>query len=385
MGNHPPFENNRKFLITERSLNYILRPVHVRTASYPYTYSVRNLDEMVSVTVDRAWTPHNHLVLDFIGNKLYSKAYRHINKRRNDWENVRSRQFLMNAEKILRYSDRGNLIKDHLRPLLPKYKKFCHLTESCSELEKLNHRQKLSEEDVEKFNKMDLEKSMLQRELQIYLVELDSVRDLVFENALGSVEMKFEISEVLQHYDSFFRKRRREYFKDLLIKTSEVRFSLIYPIRVPIIQNEVKNGEPQPVIKDVDLRKIKIENDKFFNIEFEKDTITILFNTFLGLAYVHNLLTLNTDWFEKEFMNIDGYASAIYRRFFVIRPGNNCDRISIKEVVEYFNFMKNSHYPAIIERAFEDIKIAGLIRDYRIVRSGGKFSKGHIEIEKSSK
>ena len=39
-------------------------------------------------------------------------------------------------------------------------------------------------------------------------------------------------------------------------------------------------------------------------------------------------------------------------------------------------------YPAIIERAFEDIKNTGLILDYKVVANGGKFSKGYIEVEK---
>jgi hypothetical protein len=93
-------------------------------------------------------------------------------------------------------------------------------------------------------------------------------------------------------------------------------------------------------------------------------------------------LTLNTDWFEEEFLNLNGYAAAIYRHFFVTGFGNKIDHLPIKDLVDYFGFMKNSHYPAFIERAFEDIKNAGLIRDYNVVVNGGKFSKGYIEVEK---
>ena len=69
-------------------------------------------------------------------------------------------------------------------------------------------------------------------------------------------------------------------------------------------------------------------------------------------------------------------------RFFVTRSGNKFDQLPIKELVDYFSFLKNSHYPAIIERGFEDIKNAGLIRDYKVFVNGGKFSKGYIEVEK---
>ena len=94
MSKHHSYENNSKFLITERSLNYILRPVQVRSQNYPYTYSVENLDEPVSVTVDKAWTPYNHLVLDFIGHELFTKAYKHINENRNNWKNEGSQGFI---------------------------------------------------------------------------------------------------------------------------------------------------------------------------------------------------------------------------------------------------------------------------------------------------
>ncbi len=84
-------------------------------------------------------------------------------------------------------------------------------------------------------------------------------------------------------------------------------------------------------------------------------------------------------------MKLDGYASAIYRRFFVTRAGNKFDQLTIKEMVDYFGFLKNSHYPKVIEKAFEDIKSAGLIHDYKVIVNGGKFSKGVIEVVKSSK
>jgi hypothetical protein len=69
----------------------------------------------------------------------------------------------------------------------------------------------------------------------------------------------------------------------------------------------------------------------------------------------------------------------------VTRAGNKFDQLPIKDLVDYFGFLKNSHYPAVIEKAFEDIKHAGLIHAYKVVVNGGKFSKGYIEVVKSSK
>jgi hypothetical protein len=202
---------------------------------------------------------------------------------------------------------------------------------------------------------------------------LIEVRDLIFEEAIGSAQVSFKISTLLDRYDKFFEKRRKEYFKKLLKKTA------------PVIENKVINGEQQTIIKGVTLRKIKIENDRCFNVEIDGNNVRVIFNTFFGRAYVHNVLTLNTDWFEEGFLNLDGYAAAIYRRFFVTGSGNKFDQLAIKDLVDYFGFMKNSYYPAVVEKAFGDIKNAGLIRDYKVVVNGGKFSKGYIEIEKSSK
>jgi hypothetical protein len=82
---------------------------------------------------------------------------------------------------------------------------------------------------------------------------------------------------------------------------------------------------------------------------------------------------------------LDGYASAIYRHFFVTRSGNKVDKIPIKHNVEILDWSKSSRYPEVIKKAFEDIKAAGLIANYKLKNNGGKFSKGYIEVEKSSK
>jgi hypothetical protein len=269
--------------------------------------------------------------------------------------------------------------------LIPKYKKYDQIVESCAELEKLHSQNQLTEEKVDILKKLYQEKNELQQDLQFYLNDLNKVRDLIFGEAIGSAEVKCKISKLLDRYNKFFKKRRKEYIKKLLIKTSQVKFTLDYPIRVPVIQNINKNGEQQSIIKSVDLKTIKVENDKCFNVEIDGDNVRVIFNTFLGRAYVHNILTLNTDWFEEDYLKLDGYAAAIYRRFFVIRSGNKFDQLPIKDLVGYFGFLKNSHYPAVIETAFENIKNAGLIEDYKVVVNGGKFSKGYIEVVKSSK
>jgi hypothetical protein len=164
-----------------------------------------------------------------------------------------------------------------------------------------------------------------------------------------------------------------------------VKFSLEYPLRIPVLKTVNNNGKATQVVAKVDLQNVKVQNDRLFSVEFDGKTIWIIYNTFLGNLYFHNMMTLNTDWFEENYLKLDGFASAIYRRFFVTRFGNNFEQIEIKELVDYFDLLKSSRYPGVIERAFEDIKNAGLISEYKINANGGKFSKGVIEVVKSSK
>ena len=386
MSKHQPYKNNNKFLITERSFNYIMRPVQVRKENYPYTYRIKNMDEEISVTVDRAWTPYNHLILDIIGHELFAKAYKHVEKRRTSWKNEGSLGLLMEADKLLRYADRENIIDNELKPYIPKYKRYVHLEKLCNEWNALYNQNKLPDDKVELLKKHILEKEELSEELKYYLHDLNDVRDLIFGAAIRSTNIEFTIDKVLDRYNKFFKKRRKEYVKGLIKRTSEVRFTFEYAIRVPAeIKQVERNGEEQSIIKKVGPKIIKIENDKCFNVEFDGGDVRVIFNTFLGSAYLHNILTLNTDWFEENFLELDGFALAIYRRFFVIRSGNKFDQLPIKDLVQYFDFLKNSSYPQVITKAFEDIKNAGLIHNYRFVANGGKFSKGYIEVVKSSK
>ena len=76
---------------------------------------------------------------------------------------------------------------------------------------------------------------------------------------------------------------------------------------------------------------------------------------------------------------------SISKCFFATRSGNKVDTLPIKQIVDYFDWSKSSRYPEVIKSAFEDIKAAGLIAGYKLNNIRGKFSKGYIEVEKSSK
>ena len=127
MGKHQPYKNIDKFLIAERSLNYILRPVQVNKDKYPYTYKVENLGSKVAVTVDRAWTYANHLILDFIGHELYEKCYAKVNEKRTTWKNEGSINLLMKVNDLIRYADKDKIIPDELKSCIPQYERYTYL------------------------------------------------------------------------------------------------------------------------------------------------------------------------------------------------------------------------------------------------------------------
>jgi hypothetical protein len=340
------------------------------------------MNETVAVTVDRAWTANNHLILDFIGHELHAMAYKDIEKQRRSWKNEVSRHQLMNMGSLLRYADRENIISQEIKDSIPKYKRYVYLKDLCDEWSKLAHENKLEKDKSELFEKHLQEGRKLYQELQFILDDFYEVQDLISGDAIHSAQIEFKIDNILDRYKTFFQKRRREYLKDLIRRTSKIRFTLDYQLRIPLTQYKEKNGEPYSIIVKVDLKKVKVENDNIFNVEINGNVIKVIFDTFFGNLYFHNILTLNTDWFEENFLELDGFASAIYRRFFVTRSGNKFDQLPIKDLVQYFDFLKNSNYPKVIASAFEDIKKAGLIHDYRFFVNGGKFSKGYIEVFK---
>jgi hypothetical protein len=385
MSNYPPEKNKNKFLITERSCNYILRPVQARKENYPYTYRIANMGQEISVTVDGAWTSQNHLVLDLIGHELYQIGFQHIDEKRNTWKNNGSQKVLMNADNLIRYSKREEIIQDDLKVLIEDYKRYDDLENITSEWSGLQRKNELANDKVKLLDEYIKEKNILDEKLYYHHPELNKVRDLIYAEAIKTYRIEIKFSKIFDRYLSFFQKRRKEYFKDLIEKTSEVKFSLEYPLRIPVLKTVNNNGNAIQVIAKVDLQNVKVENDRLFSVEFDGKTIWIIYNTFFGNLYFHNMMTLNTDWFEENYLKLDGFASSIYRRFFVTRSGNKFEQIEIKALVDYFDLLNNSRYPGVIERAFEDIQNAGLISEYKINANGGKFSKGVIEVVKSSK
>ena len=356
MSRYNPYKNIDKFLITERSLNHILRPVQVRKENYPYTYTIENMGNKVEITVDRVWTSSNHVVLDFIGRELFEREYKDV-KKRNTWKNDLSQSLLYNFNKLIDLKNWA--VPPYLSP-------YISIFEELQKIKALNNQQRITE-----------------LEDQIGIQNLHDLEDLA--RRWSSVKLyivEFNRHQFIERYKIFFKGRRAENLNELIKRTAAVTFSLEYPIRTPVIKEYDNKGKTSSKIVETRLENLKIENNKIFNYKIENDTIKIAFNTFLGRAYAHNLLTLNTDWFEEDFLKLDGYASAIYRHFFVIKSGNKVDQLPVKNIVDYFDMLKNPKYPEVIKKAFEDIKNAGLIADYKLNINGGKFSKGWVEVKK---
>jgi hypothetical protein len=150
-----------------------------------------------------------------------------------------------------------------------------------------------------------------------------------------------------------------------------------------VIETYHNKGESHTKITGRYLEIVKVENCRLFNFKIKNGILEVNFNTFFGKLYTHNLMTLNTDWFDEDYLKLDGYASAIFRRFFSNRK--KVDEIKLRDIVEYFGFANNCRYPEIVKQAFKNIKNEGLIDDYDFVVNGRKFSKGYVEIKMSSK
>jgi len=388
MSKHQPYKDINKFLITERSLDYILRPVRVRKENYPHTYISENLGEEISVTVDRAWTFANHMVLDFIGHELYEQEYKKVVEKRNTWRNEFSESLLHNAYKLTDYS--AHQIPEELKQYYEKFVEYKKCSQVSAELASLLFQNEFNDDHKSRadckisYQEAESRKNEIREELGIGLInQLESIC-LQINKSIKVFYVEFKLSKLIKRYDYFLEKRRKEYLLKLIKKTSDVRFTFEYPLKVPVTQEKISQQKTTLKIVTTQLEKVTVKNDNIFNCKIQNDKIMVAFNTFLGAVYAHNLLTLNTDWFEEEYLKLNNIASAIYRRFFVTRSGNKAERLDIKDLVKHFNLMTNSRYPQIINNAFEDIKNAGLIYDYKVNLNGGKFSKGYIEVAKSS-
>jgi len=375
--------NRNKILITERSLNYILRPVQARRCNFPYTYHVENLNQKVSVTVDRPWTYANHLLLDFIGHELFERLYKNIVEKRNTWKNEFSQSLLMSMDKLFEQKDA--IITDDLKPYLQKYEEYIQAKEKEKELTELvytsNADQDNELENIEE--KIDLLSSEIGYER---IQKFDDIRKKLSNGRMPYI-VNIDLNKITDRYKEFFgNNRKREYLPELIKRTSEVNFSFEYPLQHPVEKTYQHQGESKTKIIGTRLETVEIEKNNIFDYELENNSLRVLFNSFLGKIYCHNILTFNTDWFEESFLKLNGLASAIYRRFFVTKSKKSIEfELPIKDMFEYFEWSKNSQYPKLVEKAFGDIKSAGLISDFKLIENSGKFSKGYIKVVKSSK
>jgi len=336
---------------------------------------VENLGQPVNVTVNRPWTYANHLLLDFIGHELYETAYKTIAKNRNHWKNEGSLSLLHSID-LLKQHQRADLTPE-LEPYADWFEKYMNAK---IEEKGLTNRGEYGD----KLNGIKNQIDQLRQEIDSRLLEKFDNIYKIRSNGRGGYPVKINLRNFSERYKVFFSKNRRnEYMSELIKRTADVKFTFDYPLQHPIVETYQYKGQTKSKVSKTRFETVKVEDCNFFNYEIENGNLLAKFNTFLGKIYAHNLLTLNTDWFEEEYLKLNGYASAIYRRFFSNRK--IVKELQLKDLVEFFEFANNSRYPEVIKKAFEDIKNVGLIDDYKIIVNGGKFSKGYIEVVKSSK
>jgi len=375
MSNYPPEKNKNKYLISERSCNYILRQVQARKCNYPYSYVVENLGQPVNVTVNGPWTYASHLLLDFIGHEMYEKAYQNIVDKRNTWKNAPSLSFLHTVAALKEHQQADITLE--LEPYIDWFEKYIHANKKEQEL-----KNKYNCGDELEVIRSQIDQ--LRQEIDHHLLKKFETIFKIRNNGRGIFSTEINLRNFSKRYKGFFLENRRiEYMSELIKRTADVKFTFDYPLQHPVIKTYQYKGEIKEKIFDTRIETVKVENCSFFNYEIKNGNLLVKFNTFLGKLYTHNLLTLNTDWFAEDYLKLNGYASAIYRRFFSTR--RKVEELELRDLVEFFGFANNCRYPAIIKQAFEDIKNAGLIDDYKIIVNGGKFSKGYIEVVKSSK
>jgi hypothetical protein len=308
-----------------------------------------------------------------MGHELYEASYRKVVSNRNSWKNEFSKFLMQKIDKLKeqQYAD--------LPPELEKYEEW---------FEKYGYarirEQHLRDQGILGSELYEVEDILSQLRKEIDMNLLSKFNDIydIRTNGCAVFASEINLRRFHERYRLFFSERRIEYLKELIKRTANVKFTLDYPLQHPVIETYRYNGETKSKITGRYLETVKVQNCRLFKYKIENGILQIKFNTFFGKLYTHNLLTLNTDWFDENYLRLNSYASAIYRRFFL--NSKKVDEINLRDIVEHFGFSKNSRYPKIIKQAFAEMKKEGLIEDYKFVVNGGKFSKGYLRIKMPS-
>ena len=331
--------SRKKFLISERALNYLLRPVQARKCNYPYSYDVENLGKQVTITVDGPWTFANHLILDFIGHEQFELSYRKIVSKRDSWKNDVSMFLLNSIDKLKeqRYAD----LTPELEPYAGWFVKY--------------GRARIKEQELKdkgdwgvEYIKITNYISQMQSEIDSDLLQKFKTIYKILTNGRGFLSIQINLRNFYDRYKMFFSKRRIEYVTELIKRTAGVKFTLDYPVQHPVIETYRYKEESLTKITGRYLETVKVENSRLFNFRIENGILQVKYDTFLGRLYTHNLMTLNTDWFGEDYLKLNGYASAIFRRFFSNRK--KVDEIKLRDIIEYFGFANNCRYPEIVKQ-----------------------------------
>jgi len=133
--------------------------------------------------------------------------------------------------------------------------------------------------------------------------------------------------------------------KDLLLRTSRVEFRVTFPVRMIKETMTYNKGVKQDM-------KEKWYSMNFFSRPFElgyidkdvrKDGIVqsriyyVVFNTFLGEMFVHNLLTGNYDWINNKLYHLP-QSSQIFYRHLLLHHNLQKQQFNLSTIVEKMDF-----------------------------------------------
>jgi len=185
-------------------------------------------------------------------------------------------------------------------------------------------------------------------------------------------------------YVKFSDKKFREYtgldlcsndIKDLLLRTSRVEFRVTFPVRMVKETITYKKGVKLNM-------NTKWYSMNFFSRPFElgyidkdvrKDGIVqsrvyyVVFNTFLGEMFIHNLLTKNYDWINNKLYHLP-QSSQIFYRHLLLHHNLEKQQFNLSNIVEKMGF-KDKNITNLISNleinTLDPLKKEGLIISYK--------------------
>lgn len=341
-------------IITNRQLNFTSSPVDTYNRKVmPY--------KLPHYEIDGTWNQHQSIVLDVLLDAIFKVLYK---KQGNIPKSWRSKSVI-----TVNRSMAGPIFT----PVCIKY-----LSKKPIEAFSLQEGYDIRQTQLKSYNEEIVNNNIECTFDEYFNRFLDSNYNYQnFEKKMKPVMQVYEkdvcvelnITDLFKNY-SIMQKYRHKFF-EYLNKIEETKLKMNYKVKCMIKEPKYNDaGKRTHIGKLTDENYTMDSFQQIFITKIDGDTLKLNFKSPLGKMILHNTVVLDTDWASEKVFELKKNAYFIYKRFILNRAA--CKNPS-EEIILWFEEIKKfldmnsknkSEIYTPINRAFEDIKKKGLIKDF---------------------